>query len=515
MAIKFHSGDRVTGLSTDAKPMFAPANSVFYETNTNDTYDFDGSSWTLRAVGLSASDDVTVDGKTQSLADWLILQKTTPTSASTISAVADGKTTATVSWTQKETDKISAIKVDYQLQPDGAWTQATGSATGTSHQVTGLTEDSDYLFRVYPSNIMGQSASATTLDNSINTWIEPTIPQSFQAIADPNGSEGIYCSWNASTSETGGAVTPITYTLERSPDGSSNWTAISTAQSGLTYLDSTNSLDTRYYYRVKSQNSAGTLGYSSTDDHLVPDDPVTSYGNATKNEDGNIAGYDYYRYETIGNSSFTIDDTAEVRVLIVGGGGGGADAQQGGGGSGGVTWTNAYNLSAGTYTVTVGGESGTSSFDGSSATGGTHASASGGTSGTGTLKTGVTGNTYGGYSGGSRSSWVYRGGGGGGATEAGENGSQGGNGGDGVSVTGMEYTDRYYGGGGGASRSQPFGSENLPSYGQGGQGGGGGGSYQNETNGADGTPNTGGGAGAGNSNATVGGSGIVLIRVTM
>ena len=61
MAIKFHSGDRVTGLSTDAKPMFVATNSVFYETDTNKTYDFNGSAWTERPDSITVS-EITASG---------------------------------------------------------------------------------------------------------------------------------------------------------------------------------------------------------------------------------------------------------------------------------------------------------------------------------------------------------------------------------------------------------------------------------------------------------------------
>lgn len=74
MTIKFHSGDRVTGLSTDAKPMFVAINSVFYETNTNKTYDFNGSSWVERSGGgATPTDSLTISGTTLPLSTWLMI----------------------------------------------------------------------------------------------------------------------------------------------------------------------------------------------------------------------------------------------------------------------------------------------------------------------------------------------------------------------------------------------------------------------------------------------------------
>ena len=61
MALKYHAGDRVTGLSTDAKPMFVATNSVFYETDTNKTQDFNGSAWTERPDSITVS-EITASG---------------------------------------------------------------------------------------------------------------------------------------------------------------------------------------------------------------------------------------------------------------------------------------------------------------------------------------------------------------------------------------------------------------------------------------------------------------------
>lgn len=58
MALRFLSGNRIEGLSTDTKPTTVQADAVFYETDTGDTYDFSSGSWTKRSVNLS---DVGID----------------------------------------------------------------------------------------------------------------------------------------------------------------------------------------------------------------------------------------------------------------------------------------------------------------------------------------------------------------------------------------------------------------------------------------------------------------------
>ncbi len=237
MARKWFGGRKIRGLSSDSKPTAPEADSEFFETNTKKTFDWSGSAWVERTSGLSATDNITVDSKTQTLAEWCIMQKTKPAVATNLVAVADGKTTATVSYDLIDTDKVSAVKVQYSLD-NSSWTTATTTANDTSYQVTGLTQNTDYYFRIYPSNIMGE-AGVTTLGSTINTWIAPTVPQSFVASNDGTNAY-INLNWSASTSETPSPVTSITYTVERSLNGSTGWSVLTTGLSAITYTDQTN-----------------------------------------------------------------------------------------------------------------------------------------------------------------------------------------------------------------------------------------------------------------------------------
>lgn len=44
MTLAYHSGNVITGLSTDTKPTNVPVNSIFIETDTQSQFLFDGSS---------------------------------------------------------------------------------------------------------------------------------------------------------------------------------------------------------------------------------------------------------------------------------------------------------------------------------------------------------------------------------------------------------------------------------------------------------------------------------------
>jgi hypothetical protein len=261
MAIVFYSGNKVTGLSTDAKPTFVAVNAIFYETNTKKTYDFTGGSWVERASGLQLTDNVTINSSTASLESWLEHGVVVPDPATGLTATADGTTTTTLSYTLSGADGVTSSAVEKATVIDGSVGSysSVGSTSNTStYQVTGLTTDTDYKFKITPSNFIGAGSSTTS--GTVNTWKIPTVPTNLTLTQYLQ--TGITATWTASTSETPTPVTAITYTLERSNDGSSGWTAYS----GLTsspYNDTNATADVVQYYRIKSTNSAGSSSYSS------------------------------------------------------------------------------------------------------------------------------------------------------------------------------------------------------------------------------------------------------------
>ena len=272
---------------------------------------------------------------------------------------------------------------------------------------------------------------------------------------------------------------------------------------------------------------------------------------------GSISSSGGYRIHTFNSSStFAVPSGLTLSnveyVVVAGGGGVGSRRHSGGGGAGGyrssVTGENSgrgasaeskQTISAGNYTVTIGGggssstsgsnsnsganNGSNSSFNGITSNGGGYggtynsSGASGGCGGGagsegGTSYSGGSGTSGQGYNGGDGANNVGGGcgGGGGGAGAqggAGNGESSGGNGGNGVasSITGSSVT-RSGGGGGGGSTSSTAGS--------GGSGGGGNGSNSGGSP-SSGSANTGGGSGGGGSNSRTqptGGSGVVIVR---
>jgi hypothetical protein len=246
---------------------------------------------------------------------------------------------------------------------------------------------------------------------------------------------------------------------------------------------------------------------------------------------GTVSRADGYTIHTFTSSgTFTVNSGGDMEYLVVAGGGGGGYDGGGGGGGGGVLTGTLTAVTPDSYTITRGGggaaatEVGSKGGNGSNSTafnltalgggGGGSKSASGNSGGSGgggghPSAAGGQGQPGQGSNGGSSS--TTGGGGGGGAGGVGGNSvinTSSGNGGVGLQ-SGISGTNTYYaGGGGGGSYSHGGGS--------GGNGGGGRGGDNIENASQSGTPNTGGGGGAdgiaSGPGASVGGSGIVIIR---
>ena len=263
--------------------------------------------------------------------------------------------------------------------------------------------------------------------------------------------------------------------------------------------------------------------------------PESSGGQvSTVTVDGN--DYRIHEFKNIGTNSFSVNNSTQVDVLIVGGGGGSGYDQSGGGGAGGLIYKENFSIESKEHTIKVGaggtrrtGSQGEGSSGGDSSAFGLEALGGGGGGSEGD-NPGLDGGSGGGGSTNPETS------GGGALQPSSEDGGKGNDGGDCINGNG---NNRYAGGGGGASEpgdtsgnggdglyygdifSENFGDNGFFAGGGAGGGynsgtssgtagkGGGGGQYEN------GTPNTGGGAGGvgNNTDGQDGGSGVVLIRL--
>lgn len=168
---------------------------------------------------------------------------TTAAAPTGLTATAISDTRIDLSWTDNATGE-TAYSVERSPNGSTSWTEiATPAANATSYSDTGLTELTDYYYRVR-ANVSGtygdysSTANATTLES-----FHP--PASFGASVQ--GAKHVLLSWTDANSNELGTI------IERSPNGTTGWTVIATVAANVTsYMDGTCEPATTYYYRARS-----------------------------------------------------------------------------------------------------------------------------------------------------------------------------------------------------------------------------------------------------------------------
>ena len=174
-------------------------------------------------------------------------------------------TGATLSWTAPTSNGGAAITrylVEYRTATATAWQSVTVTAPSTSTTLTGLTNNTGYVFRVTAQNSVGSSPASAT--STLTTLSPPASVPS--APAAPTASNvtatGATLAWTAPTSNGGAAITD--YIVQYRLATSSTWQSVTvtapTTSTTLTGLAS----GTGYTFRVTAQNSAGNSPASVT-----------------------------------------------------------------------------------------------------------------------------------------------------------------------------------------------------------------------------------------------------------
>jgi titin len=177
----------------------------------------------------------------------------TPLSApSNMTATAVSTTQVNLTWTDN-----SAAESNYKVErstDNSTWTLITTvSANVTSCSDSLASAGTTYYYRVKATKSGLSSAYATA--SPVTTV--PTAPSGASASAASDTQVNV--SWTDASGETA-------YTVERSSDGGSNWTVLTTnvAANTTSYNDTTATENSTYLYRVKATNAAGASSYSTT-----------------------------------------------------------------------------------------------------------------------------------------------------------------------------------------------------------------------------------------------------------
>ena len=181
-----------------------------------------------------------------------------------------------LSWTAPTANNgpfVSGYKIEVKLG-SGSFSNLvsnTGSTT-TSYTHTGLTTGTQYTYRVYALNSVGQSnatneanATPTSSSSPSEESIPPRIPRDFKASAVSDTEIGL--SWQEPAENDGPPVTG--YKIERK-SGTNDFSEIETVGLITSYVDSGLTTGTTYTYRLSALNSIGasnTVTSSATPAH--------------------------------------------------------------------------------------------------------------------------------------------------------------------------------------------------------------------------------------------------------
>ncbi|MCP4136849.1 MAG: hypothetical protein GY754_38115 [bacterium] len=186
-----------------------------------------------------------------------------------------------------------------------------------SYEDTTMSLNRHYLYKVAAVNEVGESE----LSDADEGWSQAQAPGApANLLASDDGSESVTVSWDA-------ADGALSYRVYRSDAIDGAYSLIADPVSGITYEDSTVTVEQTYYYKVMAVNDGGESGFSNVDDGyaypLPPGIPSSllasdgTYGNKVViswNAAASAASYTVYRSDSVdGIYTLLAGDVAETR----------------------------------------------------------------------------------------------------------------------------------------------------------------------------------------------------------
>ncbi|GAB3780130.1 hypothetical protein GCM10028818_31750 [Spirosoma horti] len=164
---------------------------------------------------------------------------------------------------------LSGNESGFQLErsPNGTdgWSKlADLGPNATSYEDKSVQPQTHYFYRVRAINAAGPSANSNVADATTPVG-PPTAAQDLKATA--TSTTQISLTWSA-------IPNAATILIERSPDGTTGWTSLTTVGGTATsYTDNNLTVNTHYYYRIRATNASGQGPTSNVADATTPDVP--------------------------------------------------------------------------------------------------------------------------------------------------------------------------------------------------------------------------------------------------
>jgi fibronectin type 3 domain-containing protein len=150
-----------------------------------------------------------------------------------------------LTWTN---NSAAATAYTVERSPNGSsgWTTLTTSAGLTGYNNLSLTDGTRYYYRVTATNALPDSSAASPVANGV-TLLAPASGVSATALS----STRVDLAW------TNNSATATAYTVERSPNGSSGWSTLTTTAGLSSFSDTTLAENTTAFYRVSASDALG------------------------------------------------------------------------------------------------------------------------------------------------------------------------------------------------------------------------------------------------------------------
>ena len=164
-----------------------------------------------------------------------------------------------LTWTAS-TGGVASYKVYRSTSTNGTYTDITpnGGIIETSYSDQGITTDTRYYYKVSAVGSDDTETARSSASSAISSDDCATTPTNFSASTSSSCGGKIDLSWNAVSSATD-------YHVYRATDPSLTYTDITPSGiTGVTYTDTAPSVGTIYYYKIRSENSAGQSALSTS-----------------------------------------------------------------------------------------------------------------------------------------------------------------------------------------------------------------------------------------------------------
>lgn len=192
----------------------------------------------------------------------------------TVLTATNNGTTIDLAWTAPS-GTVTGYQIDRESPVSGGWSVLVADTgnTNVSYADTGLSDGTQYNYRIYSLNTGGMSLTSS---NESNAWIIPSIAQNL--VAATVSGDTLSLTWDKATH------TVTEFKIERdSPAGTGNWTQVLNPTfasvcggANCTVNDVSLASGTQYNYRIIAVNLGGDAVASSADDAwTLPDAPVS------------------------------------------------------------------------------------------------------------------------------------------------------------------------------------------------------------------------------------------------